>query len=873
MKKRLIVFFTILFVITLQYLNAQTVPNPNIKIYGYLTVWALKMNIGASNYENCLYTNIDWDACTDYIIFDTKFNSSGTLDVATIWDGNLAWGANGSNQIFQSKRRFLNDYIHSKGKGVHLCFFCGGTAWTNLLASPALRDAMIKTIVDSVIGSTNRYDGVHFDLEPMNSAVVASDSANSRKFFSALHDTLQKYHQWVDVSKKPELTITLLGTSGSTFFASLQSYVDAYLHMTYNLMGNWEAITWYNCPVYNTGYTGNPPNVQSLDQYTQAWLKAGIPPDKLVMGCPFNYNIFQGGVVTGGEGCYAPLLTTTTYPNWMLLNSSGNLVSGYSGNEMYYSLWNKYLDTASAATVHYDPIRQAAWWGFDSTGNTKDMIAIFQDTTCVRNILEYLSNQGIRGAMIWEVCGAYVNNLNQIRHPGLANDHLLQAAKKTRYNLLGLAPPPSPSINAFPSYLDFDSVSVGSSIINSYLLSGTNLSPSSGNITISAPTGYQVSLSSITGFGASINVSYVNGTLSATTIYVKFTPTGGQVYNGNIIHSGGGAPSQNLTVSGVGVAPTLTVNPGSRAFGNIPINSVSPESSYTISGTLLVPTNGTISINAPAGFQVSTTTSANYASSINISYSGGTLSSTVIYIIFSPTVVQSYSGNISNSGGGAITQTVAVSGSGVLPTLSVTPSSLSFESVLMNTISSEQTYRVTGSSLLPASDSLTITAPIGYQVSVTTDSGFSSFLHIAYTNSTLSSKTIYVRFLPTDVQSYIGNITNAVGTSISQNVAVIGNGTKQDQFIRLFQNYPNPFNSPTKIPYTVLKKTWVKLSIFNVLGQRIATLIDQEKDIGHYNVEFDPSRVNLGRGLQSGCFFYRLEIGDATVTKKLILLK
>ncbi len=413
---------------------AQITSQEELKVYGYLTTWALRMDVGSSNYENCPYTAIDYDACTDYIVFNAAFDSTGGIDLANdwYWGPNTAW----HQPYFQiPKRRFLNDYIHSKGKAVHLCFFCGGSEWTALINDPAKRVAMIKTIVDSVIGPTNQYDGVHFDLEPMNSSVIASDSAGLRAFFSALYDTLQKYHQWINPSKKPEVTITLLGSQGTAFFSSLEPYIDAYLHMSYNMMGNWQRISWYNCPIYKTGYEGLYYNVQCLDDYTELWLSAGIPPEKLVMGCPFNYNMFKGGLTTTGEGCFAPLLELNPYPDWVLLNGNGQVVSGYSGSEMYYLLWKYILDTAFSVTVHYDSIRKAAWWGYNAPGYTNDMIAIFQDTTCIREIIQYISRKDLRGAMVWEICGAYLseNNVPDLsRHTGLARDHLLQAVKKAR---------------------------------------------------------------------------------------------------------------------------------------------------------------------------------------------------------------------------------------------------------------------------------------------------------------------------------------------------------------------------------------------------------------------------------------------------------
>ena len=83
----------------------------------------------------------------------------------------------------------------------------------------------------------------------------------------------------------------------------------------------------------------------------------------------------------------------------------------------------------------------------------------------------------------------------------------------------------------------------------------------------------------------------------------------------------------------------------------------------------------------------------------------------------------------------------------------------------------------------------------------------------------------------------------------------------------LLQNYPNPFNPSTTIRFAIPKTSYVYLTIYNILGQRIKTLINKELSAGTYNVKFDAS------GLSSGIYFYTLKAGDYLVTKKMILLR
>ena len=83
----------------------------------------------------------------------------------------------------------------------------------------------------------------------------------------------------------------------------------------------------------------------------------------------------------------------------------------------------------------------------------------------------------------------------------------------------------------------------------------------------------------------------------------------------------------------------------------------------------------------------------------------------------------------------------------------------------------------------------------------------------------------------------------------------------------LRQNYPNPFNPSTTIEFAVPKQSMVKLSVYNLLGEKVSVLVNKELQAGHYKSVFDAS------SLPSGVYFYRIDAGSFTQTKKLMLLK
>ena len=96
-------------------------------------------------------------------------------------------------------------------------------------------------------------------------------------------------------------------------------------------------------------------------------------------------------------------------------------------------------------------------------------------------------------------------------------------------------------------------------------------------------------------------------------------------------------------------------------------------------------------------------------------------------------------------------------------------------------------------------------------------------------------------------------------------------GTKFDNFLTEFmlgQNFPNPFNNSTIISYSVPKISLITIKIYDILGNEIETLVNDEKQIGTYELNWNASELKV-----SGVYFYQLKAGDFLETKKMILLK
>ena len=130
---------------------------------------------------------------------------------------------------------------------------------------------------------------------------------------------------------------------------------------------------------------------------------------------------------------------------------------------------------------------------------------------------------------------------------------------------------------------------------------------------------------------------------------------------------------------------------------------------------------------------------------------------------------------------------------------------------------------------------------IYYYVSATSVSGRT-------VNKPITAPQGYIRFAIDNPTSVIGNSNSPEGFSLSQ-------------------NYPNPFNPNTIINYQLSMFNFISLKVFDVLGNEVAILVNENKSPGSYEVEFD------GSNFSSGIYFYTLKVGEFTETKRMLLIK
>ena len=234
---------------------------------------------------------------------------------------------------------------------------------------------------------------------------------------------------------------------------------------------------------------------------------------------------------------------------------------------------------------------------------------------------------------------------------------------------------PSPTLTLSTAALTAFSTTTGTpSVAQSYTLTGTNLTAS---VTVTPPTGYEVSQTSATtgfaGDNTAITVSQSDAT-AGTTIYVRLTGTTAGPYGTSgtprtITHASTGATTVNKTVYGTVTAPTpaITVAPTTALSFATTTGTPSAEQNYAVNAANLT-TN--LTITAPAGYEISLT-SGTYTgtggNTLTLPNSSGTVASTTIYVRLTGAAGGSFSGNISNTSTGATTRNIAVSGTVTAP--------------------------------------------------------------------------------------------------------------------------------------------------------------------------------------------------------------
>ncbi|WP_114777711.1 IPT/TIG domain-containing protein [Botryobacter ruber] len=343
----------------------------------------------------------------------------------------------------------------------------------------------------------------------------------------------------------------------------------------------------------------------------------------------------------------------------------------------------------------------------------------------------------------------------------------------------------SPVVTITQSLSPFSTVAGKTTASQQYTVRGTNIAT---NLTITAPANFEVSVNNFT-FSSSVTMlpSAVENTNKA--IYVRYKPTAVGNHSGNLVHTTEGA-TESFAISGTAVEP-------------LSITSLSPNNGAV---------GATVQIN---GYRL------NQGGTPTVVFGGG-VAATVSSATATAVIVTVPAG--AQTGAISLTTTEGTVTSGtftVTPTLNVSGTLTSF-STTVGEASAVQNYSISGTNF---TDKVTVSAPLNFQVSLSSDGGFGTSVDvIPGADGSIPATPIYVRYYATTAGSHSGNITNASAGVSTVNVAVQGEATP-------------PEGAP--LP--------VELASFTYVQQQDGVLLEwktaSEKDNSHFDVEmsYDPT--------------------------------
>lgn len=346
-----------------------------------------------------------------------------------------------------------------------------------------------------------------------------------------------------------------------------------------------------------------------------------------------------------------------------------------------------------------------------------------------------------------------------------------------------------------PTSLNFGDQAISTtSSVESYTVKAANLTE---NLTIVAPTGFLISLNNENNFNDTIILPPTSGNVDLTTVYIKFSPTAIQSYNGSIIHSSD-TSIQNLTITAKGVSgstPIINISPIYLEFTNQITGTTSSPKSFRLKAKNLT---NTLAVQVPNGYKVSTVSGSGYTNFVSYTPVSGMVDTTV-YIVFNPLAAQSYNNGISITSNGASLRNLPVYAVGYSTyceaTGSAAPDQTGITLVNFNTINNATPSKTVG-----YNDFTTISTNVEkdstYQLTVKVNTAGN---YTAHTKVWIDWNQNY-SFNDAGEEYDLGtatNVTNGSSSLCPLNITIPANATYGTTRMRVFTKWSNDNSDPT----------------------------------------------------------------------------
>ena len=366
--------------------------SPSQRVVGYYAQWAAERGFFVSNIHADKLTHINYafgnvspegecelgDPEADVKRVHTAEQSvSGVADSA---DANALRG--NFNQLLQLKQKY---------PALQTLISIGGFTWSDHFSDAALTDesrkAFAKSCIDLFIKQyPGVFDGIDIDWEVPVSGGMTPGRPEDKQNYTLLLAELRSQLDALGATDGKHYLLTVAAPAGAGTAQNLErseivKSLDWINLMTYDLHGTWEKSTNFNAPLYRAA--NDPGDASSnVDSSVQNYLKAGVPPEKLVMGMPF-YGRGWMGVPSENGGLYQ--------------SATGAAPGKYEDGAFdYKELKDGYLDTY---TRSWDADAQATWLYNATTG----IFIGYDDPESIAAKAGYAKDQGLAGVMIWEL--------------------------------------------------------------------------------------------------------------------------------------------------------------------------------------------------------------------------------------------------------------------------------------------------------------------------------------------------------------------------------------------------------------------------------------------------------------------------------------
>ncbi|MFD2561910.1 T9SS type A sorting domain-containing protein [Aquimarina rubra] len=475
---------------------------------------------------------------------------------------------------------------------------------------------------------------------------------------------------------------------------------------------------------------------------------------------------------------------------------------------------------------------------------------------------------------------------------------------------------PTISVSGAVSGLDYFENN-GPSAEGTFTVSGTNLTA---DLTVTAPTDFEVSLTSGSGFGSSVVITPSMGTVATTTVYTRLAAgLTANSYMGDATASSTGVTDQTVALSGTVSPddPQITVSGFVGDFSYFEGTGPSAEDSFNVEGLFLT---GDITVTAPMNFEVSLTTGTGFGSSVTITPSMGTVTSTEVFVrMASGLTANSYAGDVTASSTGATDQTIGLTGT-VSPAAvcanvgdiiitevmrnpdavgdpngeyfelyNTTTSPIDIQSwVIKDDATVSETHVIASSVIVPAmgyalianggTPNGGITPDYTYANDISLGNGADGL--IIECSSTTIDEVIWDGTFPNPTGasmelsiSTLNSTDNDNGANWLEAVSAFGSGdlgtpgTENDANLLSVDSFDEPsedftiFPNPTNtgfINITTKSNTAITVSVFDMLGKQVVSQI------------LNNNILNISN-LNAGIYIVKLDQNSASVTKKLVI--